>query len=203
MTEEYTYTVSSRFETFLSTFHERGIPDKFTNDTLKEAGYKSTNDRRIKDVLQFIGFLDQSMIPTKMYLDFRDKSKQKSVMASALKTAYQGLFVAFPNAHTLDRAALENFFSTKTTAGKQIYAAMARTFETLCKFADFNTPSNSQPTPAPAVQSSISSKIGVSDEITPQININIQFVLPADKDPQVYDAIFKSLSKHLLRWKNE
>ncbi|MFW9888057.1 MAG: DUF5343 domain-containing protein [Candidatus Thorarchaeota archaeon] len=204
MTEVYPYTVSSRFENFLATFHERGIPDKFTNATLEEAGYKSKNDRKIKDVLKFIGFIDDKNVPTKRYNEFRNRSKQKKVMAEALTDAYAGLFKSIPQAHTKDRKILEDFFSTKTKSGKQVYAAMARTFEILCKFADFGValmqpkaqqaaPSITVPTQSPAIK---------SGPLQPQININIQFVLPKDKDPEVYDSIFASLKKHFLAWES-
>jgi hypothetical protein len=206
MTEEYPYTLSSRFEKFLATFHERGIPDQFTNATLEEAGFKSKNDRGIKDVLRFIGFLDSSGKPTNRYHEFRNRGKQKKVMAEAILDGYSGLYKSIPLAHTKDRETLANFFSTKTTAEKQVYGAMARTFETLCKFADFGGAST---TPGPVTQKvtpGITAPAPISPSKPrirePQININVQFVLPKDKDPEVYDAIFASLKKHLLTWED-
>lgn len=56
------------------------------------------------------------------------------------------------------------------------------------------TPSGPQPLPRNATQVTIDG----ARQIVPQFNFNIQIQLPEDASPEQYDAIFKSMSEHLL-----
>jgi len=68
-------------------------PDRFTIQLLKDAGFKSTNDRAFIPLLKGIGFLTADGKPTQRYLDYRDHSRSKQVMGEALKEAYQDIFL--------------------------------------------------------------------------------------------------------------
>jgi Family of unknown function (DUF5343) len=59
-------------------------PDRFTIQLLKDAGFKSTNDRAFIPLLKGIGFLTADGKPTQRYLDYRDHSRSKQVMGEAL-----------------------------------------------------------------------------------------------------------------------
>jgi hypothetical protein len=83
---------------------------------------------------------------------------------------------------------------------------MAMTFKSLSQHADFTVTSAPEPEKSPILVTT------TGQEVTPKENTpadqkvtlgglvyNVQLILPADRDPAVYDALFKSLKEHLLK----
>lgn len=174
------------------------VPGKVTYKFLSSVGFKSTYDRPIVSILQFIGFINSMKAPTQKYRDFRIKSKSKAIMASALKSAYSELFGIYENANEADASSLQDFFAQHTDAGDQVVSRTVDTFKILCGFADFK---------AELVEEEEKAKEGEEEkegEVKPQmptgvtLNFNIQLTLPATEDATVYDKIFKSLKENLL-----
>ena len=114
-----------------------GIPTKATYSWLESLGYKSTNDRSLIRVLKSIGFLDDSGTPTDRWSRYRG-SDHRRVLGEAIRSSYEELFSVYPNAHELDNTTLENFFGTKTTAGRQVITRQVSTFQALCERATFS-----------------------------------------------------------------
>lgn len=201
VTEEYPYTPSNRLKEFIEGIPERGEPKKINIPYLNELGFKSKNDRSIPKVLEFIGFIDKKGIPTERYRQYKVRSTQKALMAQSIKIAYAKLFELYKDANIKDRKTLEDFFATKTKGGRQVIGLLARTFETLCSLGDFQaepppeviTTTQQELVTVPTTRQLVSPAKSI-----PSININIQFVLPESKDPDLYDKIFEALKKHLL-----
>ncbi len=184
---------------FLKNIPSTGVPEKLTKEKLDSLGYKSSNDRPIPGILEFIGFLDSEHKPTDKYMAFRDKAKAGAVMASCLRTAYSDLFQQYPDAHNKDNEALRNFFSTGMKGGEAVLVNTVNTFRALCEFADFETAPVREETPKGLPTTGGKDVIRLSQE-TPglTVNLNIQLTLPATEDSTIYDKIFQSLKKYLL-----
>ena len=199
MGDKYPYVLTpDALGEFLDGIHARGKPDKITHDYLAKVGLKSTNHRKIVPVLRFIGFIDQSNVPTEKYQRFLSKKDAPTVMAQSLRQAYADLFKHYPDANSQTDAVLRDFFAIETGLGPRALAAVVQTFRILAKRADF--------VPGQTVD-------GKDDEVDGEGNrnrllrrqprdlgiaINVQLQIPAASDPGIYDNLFKALRKYIL-----
>lgn len=177
-------------------------PERFTHQLLKDWGFSSTNDRAFVPLLKELGFLTAEGKPTTIYHDYRDHSRSKVVMAQALREAYGDIFLIKEHPTSSDRAAVEGKFKSFHNVSENVASLMAKTFFGLLALADLSSKKGTAPAP-------IETKPVTPDQPTsvpPEGNIfgrtglhyNIQIHLPATKDVEVYNAIFKSLREHLF-----
>jgi len=184
-------------------------PGQFTQQHLKDIGLTSVNHRAFIPLLKTLGFLSQEGQPTQRYHAFRDASQSKRVMAEALREAYADIFVIKEKPTKADRDAVEGKFKSAHNTSDRVATLMANTFFALLDLADLDaTTGKSQKAPekdekrpsAPTPVLERSHNAGVSaDKHThiPGLHYDIQIHLPATKDIEVYNAIFKSLKEHL------
>jgi hypothetical protein len=214
MASDYPYAaVPSKLKEFLEKIRGTGVPPKATYNWLETIGFKSKNDRTVITVVKFIGFIDASSQPSNYWVQYRG-SGHKRVLAEAIKQGYSELFSIYPEANKLSETDLEHFFTTKSTAGKQVISRLVRTFITLCELADFQeiTPSSpnilSQPTPPQVVSTtnetftSFPAQTVQVQQNTPTLHIDIQIHISPESSPEQIDQIFASMAKHLYK-KNE
>lgn len=180
---------------------EGTAPSKFTVAHLKGLGFKSSNDYGILPVLKDLGFLTADGAPTKRYLDYRDKSKSAVVLGEALREAYEDLFHINEHPSEKDRAAIEGRFKSIHNATDAIATRQAATFLAFLKLADIT----GKHAPKKQIEKPVEEEKKVSPTLAPKLatqfsglRYNIEIHLPATKDIEVYNAIFKSLREHLL-----
>ena len=187
---------------------EGTAPKNFTISHLKGLGFKSSNDRAILGVLKDLGFLMDDGTPTQRYHDYRDQSRSKTIMASALREAYEEIFHINERPTNKDRSAIMGKFKSEHNVSDSVAEKQAATFLALLKLADFHAES-----PVAITEEGTQDKHEVSDindvhakEATRQkrspqgvsLRYNVEIHLPATKDIGVYNAIFKSLKEHIL-----
>lgn len=185
-------------------------PDKFTTEHLKKLGFKSSNDRAIIGLLKDLGFLTEDGTPTQRYHEYRDTSRSKQVLGEAIKDAYQDIFHVNEKPSEADKKAICGVFKTTHNVSERVAGIMTSTFLALLSLADINTHSNPSTTGLPKEKVDVP-KIPVeknipntslntpsSKPIVPNLRYNIEIHLPATKDIEVYNSIFKSLREHLL-----
>lgn len=179
-------------------------PDKFTLAHLKGLGFKSSNDQGVIPVLKDLGFLSADGAPTKRYHDYRDKSKSKEVLGAALRQAYEDLFHINEHLSESDRPAIIGRFKSAHNVTDAVAERQAMTFLSLLKLADISKPSKSTPkVPEQTGESAKGDAAAGGKERTDLpvfagLRYNIEVHLPATKDVEVFNAIFKSLKEHLL-----
>ena len=191
---------------FFAKVQEGQAPSTFTQQHLKDIGFPSSNYRAFIPLLKAIGFLTPGGTPTDRYHAYRDKSQARAVLGAAVKEAYADLFVIKAHPTEKDKALIEGKFKSVHNATDRPAELMARTFFALLKIADLN-PGHLPQAPAPIASSaqtesteapSPSPRPALKTVSAPGLHYNIQIHLPATKDVEVYNAIFKSLREHLV-----
>ncbi len=191
-------------ERFLNEIGSLETPEKVTVDWLTSAGYTSSNDRAIPGVLEFIGFLDESRVPTPVWNQFRDKDKSGKVLAGAIRKGYSDLYGVRSDAHERDNEELKNFFKVKTGAGETVASRMVSAFKTLCSLADFSQMHDekaiSEDVPAEEHDAerpqSMQAPLPARKQL-PSLHIDVQIHIASDADSEQIDQIFASMAKHL------
>jgi hypothetical protein len=183
---------------------EGQAPDKFTQQHLKDVGFPSSNHRSFLPLLKALGFLSADGSPTPRYLTYRDASQSRNVMGEAIKEAYSDLFVIKSHPAEKDRELIEGKFKSVHNVTDRPAELMARTFFSLLKLANIDHASVTPKTPNPPKDEEKTKQLTARDGeeprivVPPGLHYNIQIHLPATKDVEVYNAIFKSLKEHLL-----
>lgn len=187
-------------------------PAKFTTEHLKSIGFASSGDRALIPLLKDLGFLTGDGSPMNRYHEYRDRSRSKAVMAEALREGYDDVFHIREVPTEADRSAVEGLFKSKHNSTDRVAQLQAMTFYALLKHADMKAgaggarvPENlirpeepqsggpQQMDPHPEGESGLSGA-----RLTTELHYTIQVHLPATKDIEVFNAIFRSLRENLL-----
>lgn len=192
---------------FFGKIRDAQAPDKFGHQNLKDLGFKSNNHRPFILLMKSLGFLSSDGSPTQRYHDYRNHSKSKEIMGEAIKEAYNDIFLIKSNPTDKDKDLVQGKFKSYHNASDNVAKLHSNTFYALLDLADLNH----NPKPKPVIQDKQEEKQStVNDKlenvITPKtlsatrvgLHYNIQIHLPATKDVEVYNAIFKSLKEHLI-----
>lgn len=192
----------TRIPDFFGKIRDGQAPERFTQQLLKDWGFSSTNDRAFIPLLKSLGFLSADGKPTQRYNDYRDHSRSKQVMAAALRDAYADIFLIKEQPTTSDRQAVEGKFKSYHNVSDNVAGLMTKTFFALLSLADLRS---SHPAvqveevpPGRKEEHSAHGLIAQPQVVSPGLHYNIQIHLPATKDVEVYNAIFKSLREHLF-----
>jgi len=191
---------------FFAKLQEGQAPSSFTQQHLKDIGFPSSNNRAFIPLLKALGFLTPGGSPTDRYHAYRDKSQARAILGSAIKEAYGDLFVIKTHPSEKDKALIEGKFKSVHNATDRPAELMAKTFFALLKIADLDhapavlaaAPTAAPAHPEPAEAPSPVPRTSLKTVSAPGLHYNIQIHLPATKDVEVYNAIFKSLKEHLV-----
>jgi hypothetical protein len=187
-------------------------PPKFTIEHLKSIGFGSSGDRAIIPLLKDLGFLSADGNPLPRYHAYRDRSRSKAVMAEALKEAYEDVFHIREVPTQADRSAIEGLFKSKHNSTDKVAQLQAMTFYALLQAADLKAsdPGSALPeaTRREPQQNETQAEPGANGpplevsaspgRLTTELHYTIQVHLPATKDIEVFNAIFRSLRENLL-----
>jgi hypothetical protein len=194
----------------LGKVEEARRPERFTQDFLEtKLGHSGGGARPIIPLLKRMGFLAGDGTPTKLYDQFRNVSTRGTALASGVRNAYPELFDRNQYANDLSREKLTALVTEMTGLEKDSSVArlVVSTFMTLKEGADFEgqpelpreeeprMPERAQLGPEPNGYTASRMPEDVSFRIGYTINLN----LPETTDPEVFNAIFRSLKEHLLK----
>lgn len=201
-----TYTQEfKKLSEFFNKIRDAQAPEKFTQQLLKDWGYKSNNHRAFIPLLKALGFLTADGSPTQRYHDYRNHSVSLSIMASALKDAYSDIFLIKEKPTQSDKLLIEGKFKSFHNVSTTVANLMTKTFYSLLELADLNNNINNSEgfenyeTPIDSKYELLNTKeLKIKDNENLGLHYNIQIHLPATKDLEVYNAIFKSLKEHLI-----
>lgn len=185
---------------------EGTAPDKFTVAHLKSIGFKSSNDQGIIPLLKDMGFLSSDGSPTQRYHAYRDRSNSKIVLGESLHEAYSDLFHINEKPTESDRTAIEGKFKSVHNTTDRVSKEQAKTFFALLELADIDLKQKASKVSPKKIEDKTDIQAESKEKGKEQyrdfgfggLRYNIEIHLPATKDPEVYNAIFKSLKEHLL-----
>jgi hypothetical protein len=186
-------------------------PEKYNVEHLKGLGFKSSNDRGFIPLLKDLNFLSSDGTPLQSYHEYRDQTKSQEVLGNAILETYGDLFSINENPTSSDRKAIEGKFKTVHGSNEKVSKLQAATFLTLLGLSDIDAAREQEDSP---VQDKVDKDAVVNHAIetppspklpskhSPQtfsagLHYNIQIHLPATKDIEVYNAIFKSIKNNL------
>lgn len=191
---------------FFSKIRDAQAPEKFTHQILKDLGFKSNSHRAFIPLMKALGFLTPDGAPTKRYNDYRSHALSKRVMGEAIKDAYSDLFLIKSHPKEADRALIEGKFKSYHNVSDNVAKLMSKTFYSLLSLAELDF--DEKKLQGEKVQKRVEEKVEEQkSSLNTQVPINahglglhynIQIHLPATKDVEVYNAIFKSLKEHLI-----
>ena len=189
---------------------EAQTPERYTQDFQGTVlGYGSGSARPFIPLLKKLGFLNSDGKPTELYHEFRNDDLSGAAMAKAIKIAYAPLFKAneFSDKLSKDKLKSQVIQITGLSSSAKSVNTIVNTFENLKKHADFDSKpaaeeiesQDSDAEPVPARRDVSNSHLPVKSlgrgmNLSYTINLN----LPASKDPEVFNAIFRSLKENLL-----
>lgn len=185
---------------FFHRLRDGQAPERFTQELLKDLGYTSKNHRAFIPILKSLGFLTPDGQPTDRYNEYRSHSSSQRVMAEALKDAYSDIFLIKSHPTPADKPAIEGKFKSYHNVSDSVAKVMTSTFFALLNLADLNALNKSnpvEPESANTEDQQTTPENGVQPPALGGLHYNIQIHLPATKDVEVYNAIFKSLKEHL------
>jgi hypothetical protein len=201
-----TYTNSyTTLPEFFGKIRDAQAPDRFTNLILKDWGYKSNNHRPFIPLMKSLGFLSADGSPTQRYQEYRNHSMSERIMGEAIKEAYSDLFLIKSKPTEKDNELITGKFKSYHNVSEAVAKLMSKTFFSLMKIADLDH--NQKPLTNEKVKDKIEPLKTLPKEAQEKIikesyglglHYNIQIHLPATKDIEVYNAIFKSLKEHLI-----
>ncbi|HKM81714.1 MAG TPA: DUF5343 domain-containing protein [Candidatus Acidoferrum sp.] len=198
-----------------SRMSEAQAPEKFTRQYLKDLGFSSSNFHALIPLLKSLNFLTADGTPTNRYLEYRNTARSRQVMAEALRGAYGDLFTIKAKPTEADRPLIEGKFKSAHNVSPNLAKLMASTFYALLSLADLEAPPTAEapaaeepppmkpsetetPPPPPVAGGGHSERHSEVVQPKPTLHYNIQIHLPATKDVEVFNAIFKALKEHLL-----
>lgn len=211
-------TSTKNLSAILQAIQSAQAPERFNVRFLENLGFTSSNDRLIVGVLKELGFLDGEGKPTSRYFRFLDASQASHVLAEGIREAYADLFALRRDANKMSREELTNKAKTLSqgSLSESVLEKFAMTFSSLVKHANFDdlgrlAQEEKQPDQMDEPQRDLpkgDEAVGDPPKHRPPskrhsldlggLHYNFQIILPATRDPAVYDAIFRSLKEHLI-----
>ncbi|MCY4022008.1 MAG: DUF5343 domain-containing protein [Anaerolineaceae bacterium] len=202
MTEFPSLAAPNRLDVLLEKIVARGEPEKVDGAWLKSVGMKNSNDRSLPKVLEILGFVDSSRVPTQKWTDYRVTKNSRAVLAAAVREGYAPLYRDQPNAHQSSDDDLRDFFRVKSNSDNSKATRMVRTFKKLCALSDLDQIQDAEITPeehkADTPKSNSAKQVQEPNQtFTQKLHINVQVHISPDSTPEQIDKIFESMAKHL------
>ena len=186
---------------------EGQAPEKFSREFLKDLGFKSSNWHAAIGLIKGLGFLSADGSPTSKYMEFLDKTRWQIVLAEAVKNAYGDIFIMKREPGPSDVQMIAGKYKSTYNMSETAADRAARTFLALLELSDKDVILDEAPekvveSPDDKPQTTEEQRPKMTPSLAPPRSVglayNIQIHLPATKDIEVYNAIFKSLREHII-----
>lgn len=190
-------------------------PERFTQDFLEtKLGHSGGSARPSIPLLKKMGFLASDGSPTLLYDQFRNVDTQGIAIAQGMKAAFSELFERNEYVYELTRDKLTSLVVETTGAAKsdRTTKAIVGTFASLNEIADFEAEPTEQAPRQEAEQQTQRSNAPLLTEVGARVaraeaennvdfkvSYTINLNLPETTNPDVFNAIFRSLREHLLK----
>ncbi|HKK07124.1 MAG TPA: DUF5343 domain-containing protein [Gammaproteobacteria bacterium] len=214
MAENLPYSTSvGTLEKMLEKIKAASVPERFTQDFVNtKLAMKGGTANACIPILKKMGLVSGDGTPTELYREFRNPKKSRTALGAAFRRLYERLYEMNEYIHDADDGDVLGLIVECTGSEKNSAATKytLSTFNMLRKHADFE-PNNedideedTKEELPPRLEKQIidiqaprdTGQGGAQRGINLSYTINLN--LPATKDIEVFNAIFKSLKQHLL-----
>lgn len=192
--------IHQQIPNFFKTIREGTAPDKFNQQYLKDIGFASSNYRVLIPLLKDLKFLTSEGSPTDRYLNYLDGSQSRKILGQAVSEAYSDIFTIVKKPSKSDREKIAGKFKSSFNLSDLQAERNANTFLALVEISDFESMSGSNEGVTPNLEGPMPKELIPSGGNGRVIGLkyDIAIHLPATKDIEVYNSIFKSLKEHLV-----
>lgn len=192
----------------LNGIKQAAVPERVSQDFVKTIlKVPGGSGDQMTSFLKKIGFTHADGAPSELYKKFRNPAQSGRAIAEAIRQAYAPLYLRNEFMHELTEEALLGLVTEETGLAhdsnpvKMVCACIRH----LKIFADFDRPMDHiTPELSTTTATQLPTQSSPETPIYPQsfglnLGYTINLNLPATSDPEVFNAIFKSLKEHLLR----
>jgi hypothetical protein len=184
------------------------VPERVSQDFVKTIlKIPGGSGDQMTSFLKKLGLTNPDGSPNELYKRFRNPASSGPAIATVIRNAYAPLYVRNEFMHRLNDADLLGLVVEETGQAHDSNPVrlIVNSIKHLKAFANFDAANEQKDAPLvksdeprrqlppPIQDEGVTKKLGFNLGYT--INLN----LPATSDPEVFDAIFKSLKQHLLR----
>jgi hypothetical protein len=182
------------------------VPDRVSQDFVKTIlKIPGGSGDQMTAFLKKLGLTNSDGSPNDLYKRFRNPASSGAAIASAIRAAYAPLYVRNEFMHELNDTELLGLVVEETGQAHDSPAVKLTVscIKHLKAFANFSSPGSGQNLPVKADEPPNSTTKSLPERPSKALGLNLGYTinlnLPATSDPEVFDAIFKSLKTHLLR----
>lgn len=192
--------IHQQMSKFFAAIREGTAPDKFSPQYLVDIGFGGSNYRVLIPLLKDLGFLTTDGVPTEVYRNYLDSSQSRAVLGKSVRSAYSDLFTIAKKPSKADREKIAGKFKSTFNLSDLQAERNANTFLALIELSDLPNDSTSEPETAPKLPPIVETleKVNQPNGRLIGLKYDIAIHLPATKDIEVYNAIFKALKEHLI-----
>ncbi|GLZ87128.1 hypothetical protein Pres01_31790 [Metapseudomonas resinovorans] len=211
MAENLPYsTAVGTLENMLEKIKTASVPERFTRDFVStKLAMKGGTAASCIPFIKKMGFVGTDGTPTDLYKEFRNPKKSRVAVGKSFRLLYQRLYEMNEYVHDASDQDVLGLI-VECTGGERNSASTKytlATFNMLRRISDFDTQESNEteetqnPSP-PIVQLPYDIPQQPQNHVNNGKSINLSYTinlnLPATKDIEVFNAIFKSLKDHLL-----
>jgi hypothetical protein len=184
------------------------VPDRVSQDFVKTIlKIPGGSGDQMTSFLKKLGLTNPDGSPNEVYRKFRNPASSGAAIATAIHTAYGALYVRNEFMHELNDADLLGLVVEETGEAHDSNPVKLTVscIKHLKQFANFNSKPEQELSPVvktddpPREKHHVAHEHSSSKAFGINLGYTINLNLPATADPNVFDAIFKSLKEHLLR----
>jgi hypothetical protein len=201
-------TAPGNIDKALNGIKSAAVPQRVSQDFVKTIlKIPGGSGAQITTFLRKLGLANSDGSPSDLYKRFRNPTSSGDAIAAAIKSAFAPLYVRNEFMHELTDSDLLGLVVEET--GQPHDAQSVRSIVSCIKhlkaFASFSSTPTSRSVTAPIDTAAQPAEPAVSREqkVATSLGLNLGYTinlnLPVSSDPEVFDAIFKSLKEHLLR----
>jgi hypothetical protein len=175
------------------------VPDAFNHEFLQTTiGLKGSNDRSMISLLRYMGFIDQSNVPTAAYRLLKgDKESRKIAWGEGVVRAYRPLFDADHEAYKQGPEKIKGLIAQVAGTDDDATGRIAATFLALVKLGEFAAkPAGEKEIPADEEESADEPpKNNTPKGLRTEFQYVIQVQLPSNGTEETYLNIFNAIRK--------
>ena len=209
MADNLPYSASvGTLEKMLEKIKSASVPERFTQDFVNtKLAMKGGTANTCIPILKKMGLVGSDGTPTELYREFRNPKKSRTALGKAFRRLYERLYEMNEYVHDADDGDVLGLIVECTGSEKSAAATKytLATFNMLRKHADFEVEEDvlenlETAGPIPVKLEQLQQPMHNSNATQKGINLSytINLNLPATKDIEVFNAIFKSLKQHIL-----